>query len=350
MTQLVHTADVHLRSDMEGRFDALETVLKITEELGAEVLTIGGDLFDRPEDVETLRTRLRNEYFVDRPFEVLLIPGNHDVDAFRRNLFFGDACTVFTSEEDEFETWSSPDGNLRIVAIPYQERATDELLLTLANRANFDGTDVMLFHGSLDAPFDTDSGEEGGRRYFPISEQELASLDFDYYLAGHYHNPQLPELDMDAGFAYSGTPAATRRSETGRRGVVTLDQDQGLSIRTIDTVHYLSFKETISPGEEEEVLENVANWVERQVRPTTNASVTVDGYISMDESEFASRLADAAGPATITNRTRDVERILAHPVLTQFVERLEEKEWDEKTRTVVKHRMLRAATESGVFN
>lgn len=151
MTSLVHTADVHSRSDADERFGTLDEVLTVATELDMDVLTIGSDHFDRPKDVDQLREELRNRYFTDCPFEILLIPGNHDNDAFRDDLYFGDSCTVITNEE-HFGTWMSPDEDLKIVGIPYREEPTDELLLALNDRGEFDGTEVMLFHGSLEAP------------------------------------------------------------------------------------------------------------------------------------------------------------------------------------------------------
>jgi DNA repair exonuclease SbcCD nuclease subunit len=76
-------------------------------------------------------------------------------------------------------------------------------------------------------------------RYFPVTETVLAELDFDYYLAEHYHRPHLVQFETGAGFAHPGMSAATRRSETGRRRVVRLDPDDGLAFEPLDTYHYL---------------------------------------------------------------------------------------------------------------
>jgi exonuclease SbcD len=159
MPSLVHTADVHLRPDTDERLTALEEVLATATDHDADVLTIGGDLFDRPEDVEQLRSDLRNRFFTDRSFEIILIPGNHDIEAFRGDLFFGDSCTVIADEE-YFGTWVSPNETFKIVGIPYQETVTDDLLLAIEDRPAFAGTEVLLFHGSLDAPIGADAGNE----------------------------------------------------------------------------------------------------------------------------------------------------------------------------------------------
>jgi DNA repair exonuclease SbcCD nuclease subunit len=50
----LHTADVHLHGERPARRDALEAVLSLAAERDVDVVTIGGDLFDRPDDVESL--------------------------------------------------------------------------------------------------------------------------------------------------------------------------------------------------------------------------------------------------------------------------------------------------------
>ena len=343
MTSLVHTADVHLRPDTDERLAALEEVLTIAADRDADVLTIGGDLFDRPEDVEQLRTELRNRFFTEQPFEILLIPGNHDVKAFRGDLFFGDACTVIADEET-FGTWVSPQEDLRIIGIPYRERATDDLLLALNDRKEFAGTDVLLFHGSLDAPIGADAGDENDYRYFPVTEELLTELNFDYYLAGHYHGPHQLQFDTGAEFAYPGTPASTRTSETGRRRVVRLDDD-GLAFEPLDTFHYLEKRVTVTPGEEDAVITELDEWVQTTVSPNATPSVIVEGVIDQAETEFSDRLREVVDPDWLTNQTVSADHVTSHPVLQEFEQRLADKEWDEDTKDAVWTRTLRVASE-----
>lgn len=342
MTTVVHTADVHLRPDADARLDALEAVLSVAEEQRADVVTIGGDLFDRPEDVDALRGTLRNSVFADRPFEVLLIPGNHDVAAFRGDLFFGDSCTV-VADVETFGSWVSPAGDLRIVCVPYREVADDDLLLALGERDPFDGTDVLLFHGSLDAPIGGDAGGESAYRYFPVSEAELTALGFDYYLAGHYHGPHHLRFESDAEFAYPGTPAATRTAETGQRRVVHLDPDDGLSFTPLATAHYLQKRVTVTPGDEAAALADLESWVETAVGPEAVPSITVEGVLGQSEAAFAERLHAVADPEWVTNETVSVEHVRSHSVLQEVAERLDDRDWDEEVTRAVWTRTLQAA-------
>lgn len=339
MTRVYHTADVHLTADSQERTAALRTVLETAEQDDADIVTIGGDLFDKPEEVERLRADLRNDLFSERPFEILLIPGNHDVEAFRDDVFFGDSCTLLA--EEPFSHWTAPSGDLRVTGLPYRERPDDDLLLALGNRDPFDGTEVLLLHCSLDAPFDDyETGDEGGRRYFPVTEELLTELEFDYYLAGHYHSPHKVEFADNSSFTYPGTPASTSSSETGKRRVSVLESNTGLDFRTLPTFHYVSREFTATPGTEQALLDEVRTWVETHVTENADASIHVNGFIEMGEQAFNEELSGAAGDAEVTDTTRSVEQVLSHPLYRSFENELAERDWDEETAEQVTQRTL----------
>lgn len=339
MTRVLHTADVHLTPANPERETALRSLLGRAEKDVIDVVTIGGDLFDQPESVEQLRIDLRNDLFSDRPFEILLIPGNHDIEAYRGDVFFGDACTVIT--EEPFSHWTAPDGDLRITGLPYRERPDDELLLSLQDREPFDGPEALLLHCSLDAPFgDYETGDEGARRYFPVTEELLAELGFDYYLAGHYHSPHKVSFSTGAEFTYPGTPASTSTSETGQRRVSVLDPTEGVAFETLATHHYASHQFTATPGAEERLLDDIQEWSNQHAIDCADASVRVDGFIEMAEDAFHEELTTAADPATLTNETRSVEHVLSHPLFRSFEEELRETDWDEGTSEKVTNRTL----------
>jgi DNA repair exonuclease SbcCD nuclease subunit len=319
--------------------DALRAALDLAEREEIDVVTVGGDLFDQPENVEQLRTDLRNDLFSNRPFQIILIPGNHDIEAYRGDVFFGDACTVITDEP--FEHWTAPDGNLRITGLPYRERPDDELLLALQDREPFEGTEILLLHCSLDAPFDDyETGDEGTRRYFPVTEELLSELEFDYYLAGHYHSPHLVSFSDGSEFTYPGTPASTKSSETGQRRVSILEPAGGINFEPLETFHYVSREYTATPGTEERLLDDVREWSQQHVTDFSTASVRVDGFIEMDEEQFHEHLTEAASPAGVQNKTRSVEHILSHPLFSSFERELEEMDWDDETAGKVTERTL----------
>jgi len=339
MTRVLHTADVHLTPDYPERKKGLRTLLERAESSDIDVVTIGGDLFDQPESMEQLRTDLRNDLFTDRSFDIILIPGNHDIEAYRGDVFFGDACTVMT--EEPFSHWTAPNDDLRITALPYRERPDDELLLALQDRTPFDGHEALLLHCSLNAPFDGyETGEETARQYFPVTEELLAELGFDSYLAGHYHSPHKVSISTGAVFTYPGTPVSTSTSETGQRRVSILDPGNGIEFETLETYHYAAREFTVTPGCEDALLADVREWSDQHAVDYADASVHVDGFVEMPEDAFHEELQAAAAPATVTNATRSVEQVLSHPLFRSFQAELEDTDWDEETVDRVTERTL----------
>lgn len=345
MTTLLHTADVHLTATDDERMAALRTVLDRAETKDADAVTIGGDLFDQPEDVERLRTDLRNELFADQPFEILLIPGNHDTEAFRGDVFFGDSCTALTAEP--FEQWTTPEEDLRITGLPYREHPEDDLLLALQDRPDFDGAEALLVHCSLDAPIDAETGDEGTRRYFPVQESLLTQLGFDFYLAGHYHSSHTVKFDDGSSFTYPGTPASTSSAETGRRHASVLDTAGGLSLIPLDTYHRVHREVTVIPGEEESVLSEIGRWAEGPASDADEATLRVEGYTERSEAEFDEHLRATAAPATVTNETRGVAHVTGHPLFRAFEDELEATDWDEETHQAVRQRTLAVFSQLG---
>lgn len=330
MVTILHTADVHLDPAARERQAGLEAVLSLADAEGVDVVTIGGDLFDSEVAAEELRDSLR-ELFSDRDYPILTIPGNHDADAFRGNLVFGENFEPVTV--DPFEHVLVADGATRITCLPYTPQPTDELLLSLTEREPFDGPEALLIHCSLEAPVAGGVGDEGEKRYFPIGKEELAELDYDYYLAGHYHASHHTDLSNGGRFVYPGTPTAVTRSETGRRTVALIETDAGqaVSLRHLETFHYDELSRQVTPGSEAAVIEaietHVATWADRNVA----AQITLDGYTEMAEDEFDEAVNAAAGPVPLDNNTRTVEHILAHELFQDFAAELADRETPQAT-------------------
>jgi DNA repair exonuclease SbcCD nuclease subunit len=322
MVRILHTADVHLTPDADERQAALETILSQADASNVDAVTIGGDLFDSEGAAEQLRETLRG-LFSDRDYPILTIPGNHDIDAFRSNLFFGESFVPAT--ETPFDCFEV--GDARITYLPYTPQATDDLLIALQDRPPFDGPELLLLHCSLEAPIQGGVGDEGSQRYFPVSKAALAELDFDYYLAGHYHSQHRTELSNGGTFVYPGTPASVTRKETGRRTCVLIDTGSSptVRLRELDSFHYDTLSLRVTPGEEDAVLtelhEQVDRWDGRNVAP----EVTIDGFTRMDEASFDAAVRERSGDVAVDNRTRTVEQILTHPLFEAFQERLEKR-------------------------
>ena len=345
MTRILHTADVHLSAAQPERSEALSQILRLAEENDIELLTVGGDLFDSEADAEELRVDLRDR-LSGLPFSVLAIPGNHDEAAFGDDLFFGEDFRAAVDEPFEYVTIG--DREVRLTCLPYTPRPTEELLVDLKSREAFDGTELLLLHCSLEAPFaDRTAGDEATYRYFPIGKRTLADLGFDYYLAGHYHSTHRIELPDGGTFVYPGSPASVTRSETKPRSVALLDVDAGtVEFQRLDTFHYDHGDFEVVPGEEERIIQAVESWASERRKRNVDASITVRGHIDMDETSFNAAIDAASGTIPVTDRTTSVGDVLANPLFRSFVEKLGEREIeDDALRDAVKRRTIRVFSE-----
>jgi DNA repair exonuclease SbcCD nuclease subunit len=330
MTRLLHTADVHLSTDAPERRAALAEVLDLGEAEAVDFVTIGGDLFDSDADSEELRPELR-QLFSDRPYTILTIPGNHDEAAFSSDLHYGESFDAAIGEP--FEHVTAPSSDVRLTCVPYTAQAVDEVLIALAEREPFDGVELLLLHCSLEAPFDSVAeGDEGGRRYFPVTRETLADLGFDYLLAGHFHSPHQVDLPNGSTFVYPGSPASVTGKETGPRNLVLIDTaEEQVEFHRLDAFHYDTLDRVVTPGEEEAVLEEIARWVDRRQDRDVDASITVSGHVSVDETEFQTDLAEVSGAIPVTNRTTGVEDVLSHPLFEEFESKLAAREFDDES-------------------
>lgn len=343
MTRILHTSDTHLAVDHPERLEALRQVLNLAEQTEADILTIGGDLFDSGQDAEQLRPELRDE-FSGRSYRILAIPGNHDHEAYRGDLYFGSDFTILL--QSPFEV--AAEGGVRFFGVPFTPRLTQEIRLLLRNREEYEGPEVLLIHGSLEAPFEERYAGDEEARYCPITEAGIDALGFDYVLAGHYHNVHEVRLESGATFVYSGSPASVSRNETGPRKAVVVDTDEG-TVKTLQlpTFHFDRLELTVEPGQEQKVLERIESWAETRAGRTVDAEVIVEGHTECPEKDFQDSLKAAAGTSKVTNRTRSVERVLAYPLYQQFIQDIDEFQAEKELKNGAKQRILHIF--SGLF-
>lgn len=338
--KILHTADVHLREDDSETVDALQQVLAEAEENDVDLLTIGGDLFDSPEDAEALRPELR-ELLSGNSFDIVAIPGNHDEDVYRDNLRFGNDLEILT----ETPCSSVEFDGVEIVGVPFTSSMTEELFAALEAESS-DRTQVLLLHCTLDIGFQSGAvGEEEGK-YFPVTRATLAEFDYDYVLAGHIHS-KVREVQLDNGgrFIYPGSPVSHSTSEEGRRNAVLIDTDtEDISTVPLDTFYHDSLSELVRPGEEDEVLEEIEEWVSRRKDDNCELEIAVDGFIDRDEDEFYEELREAAAPVEPDDRTRSATPVLEHPLYRRFEERLEERD-DVDDEEMVENRVIEVLSQ-----
>lgn len=319
--KILHTADVHLQEDDPTTIAALEAVLATAAEHDVDLLTIGGDLFDTPSDAAALRPRLR-DLFQDNPFDIVAIPGNHDEDVYRENLRFGADLEVLTDTP-----YSSREvGDVELRGAPFTASMDENLFTALQSNAT-DTTQILLLHCTLDIGFHSDAAGESEGEYFPVTKATLAELGYDYVLAGHIHSTdRTVPLDNGGVFIYPGSPVSHSTGETGRRRAVLIDTDNAdVTSIPLDTFYHDSLTKMVRPGEEDALLADVGDWVDRRADDTCELTVEVEGFIDRDEDAFYDQLQAAAAPVDPNDATRSVSHVLDHPLYGRFEEKLNQR-------------------------
>ncbi|WP_414837432.1 metallophosphoesterase family protein [Candidatus Nanosalina sp. VS9-1] len=324
--RIVHTADVHLSPDHPERFEALEQVVEKCGDEDADLLLITGDLFDKNVDIEGLKTDLR-PLFSDNSFQTLVIPGNHDNSAFRREDYFGDDLEVLTDRPYSSKVF----GDVNIVALPYTEKSFSELVEPLSEAVEEGKTNILMIHCTL-------AGNSGGfgdeERYLPVKPQELVRTGFDYVLAGHIHSSATRRKFGATTFAYSGSPVSISSSETGKRKIWLLDTDEGMETRELDTFYCINESGSILPGEEEELKDKITGDLEQKDLGKASVILELDGFTERPVDQFSRELKDdvkSLGPESIDVNVSGLESassLVDSEIYREFRERLEEKDFE----------------------
>lgn len=333
--KILHTADLHLRSITDVRWQALERVVELAQSENVRVLAISGDLFDSDADGQTLRPKIR-EVFERFGGHVLIIPGNHDANAYPDGTYFGDNVTVLR----DLLMPESIDG-VFFWGFPYEEMGEEEILpfLTIAaERAEPDATHVLLFHGEL---YDmiggwAEYGEEGRQRYLPVKLSYFQRLPWQYVLAGHFHsNYSVHEIQENQYFVYSGSPVSVTRRETGIRKVNLFTIGEAPQPRLLNSFYYHILRISLDPFEEKTPLQTIT---ERMVNLPEHAGMLlhINGFINskklaMSETELREallRLVSEKGDIA-SIEFRDVHEVLENDLFKRFRERLDARDLDD---------------------
>jgi exonuclease SbcD len=305
-----------------------------------DIVTIAGDIFESEEDAEVLRPELRTKLFSGNEFQIIVIPGNHDREAYRKNLDFGSDLRVLTKVPID----AVKEQKLNIVGVPFLEKPPEELVASLREATEEGSVNVLLLHCTLDISYSpVDLGEEEEREYFPIDSHTLSGLGFDYVLAGHFHR-DFVKKDLGEGrlFVYPGSPISLSWKHLGKRKVAFLDtQKRDLKEIPINSFYYDKLEVQIRPGFETQSLQEIREWVERHADEPCELKITVTGHGEMGESQFGKLLKRSARSAQIEdNMYRNVEDVLRHPIYHDFKQLLENRKELSEKRHEIDYRVI----------
>jgi len=252
--RILHTADFHLKEYGDDRWKSLERLIEVGKKEKADLFIISGDLFDKGIDAENLRSRIR-EVFSDTGFRIALIPGNHDKDSYRSDMWFGEDVVIIDDLRTPFECQG-----VKIWGMPFEPIDGEEILhrLRLLRGSLTNGTrNILLYHGELlDAFFSRrDFGDEGDERYMPVKLSYFTGLGLDYVLAGHFHSRINSWKLQDGGyFVYPGSPISITKREIGRRHVNIFEVGRPPHEYPLDTPHYEEVVIELVPSEPKTLL------------------------------------------------------------------------------------------------
>ncbi|MDW7740357.1 MAG: metallophosphoesterase [Bacillota bacterium] len=328
--KILHTADIHLTEHAAERWEALDYIVEAACAENVDVLAISGDLFDHNVEAEKLRNKLRS-YLSRGDFETIILPGNHDFNAYSSGFYFGDKVRVI---RNPFEPVSL--GELVIWGLPFKAISGDRLvrdLHHLGEKMDPDHFNILLYHGELlDAFFSrNDLGDEGNNRYMPVKLAYFNKLPVKYVLAGHFHS-RYAGWNLPGGglFIYPGSPVAVTRRESGRRVVNLIDGNKAPVELGLDSMHFQELLLELDPFSQKNPLESLADEI-ADVHQAARVILKISGFfnsaeIGLTESDLSVEIREKLSGLNVDEIVEDyidISRILEDDLYLRFKERME---------------------------
>jgi len=350
--KILHTADIHLREYGDERWKTLQQLIEIGKKEKVELFVISGDLFDKGINAEILKPKIR-EIFSNNGFKIILIPGNHDSEAYKSGMYFGEDTIILTDLNEPFEY-----KDLIIWGLPFEDIEGEKILTKLHSLKNNMATNkrnIILYHGELlDAFFSRkDFGEEGKRRYMPVKLSYFKDLNVDYVLAGHLHSKfDMWILENGGYFVYPGSPVSITKREIGQRKVNIFEVGKPPAEYPLDTPHFEEVVIELDPFIEKHPVEIIEEHL-KEVHPEASIILTVKGYINSEkikisESELVKQIKEIIKEKSIVEKHfefKDIYAILEDALFKSFIKKLEQTDYDEEKKKQLRELVIKAMME-----
>ena len=348
--RILHTADIHLREYGDERWEALKSLIKIGKKERVDIFIIAGDLFDKGVSAENLRGKIRG-LFSNLGFKIYILPGNHDKDAYKPGLNFGNDVKILKQEPFNIET-------IRIIGLPFEEIGGEEILEkvnSLKTKLRKDGKNILVFHGELLDTFysRTDFGEEGDKRYMPVKLRYFEDLNIDYILAGHFHtNFDVRELNNGCYFVYPGSPISITKRETGRRMINIFEVDNPPNEYHLDTPYFEDVEIEFDPFKDEEPIKKLKEEL-KTLPKNAKILIKVKGYynsrtIGLNETTLIERIKEICIDRSEREpelEFRDIQTILEDDLFIVFLKKLKEKDYNNTMQKEMRNIAIKAMME-----
>lgn len=235
--RILHIADMHLGRRFqdhpeaaeilsEARYKTLENVITLAVEREADIVTVGGDLFDRRSmgKAEVQRAARILNRFTGKA--VLVLPGNHDYISEGGDLWqwFKEAAEehILLLEREEPVSLKPLGIDALVYPGPCRAKHSAENGISWIKEVEKKGDlfHIGIAHGSIEGV-----SPDFEQRYYPMTQQELKEAGVDIWLLGHTH-VTWPEKPDRKDFIFNpGTPEPDGFScrHSGRAFFITVD-------------------------------------------------------------------------------------------------------------------------------
>ena len=350
--KILHTADIHLREYGDERWKTLQQLIEIGKKEKVELFVISGDLFDKGINAEILKPKIR-EIFSNNGFKIILIPGNHDSEAYKSGMYFGEDTIILTDLNEPFEY-----KDLIIWGLPFEDIEGEKILTKLHSLKNNMATNkrnIILYHGELlDAFFSRkDFGEEGEGRYMPVKLSYFKDLNVDYVLAGHLHSKfDIWPLEDGGYFVYPGSPVSITKREVGQRKVNIFEVGKPPKEYPLDTFHFEEVVIELDPFIEKHPVEIIEEHLEG-VHSEASIILAIKGYINSEkikisESELVKQIKEIIRGKSVAEERfefKDIRAILEDDLFKSFIKKLEQTDYDEEKKKRLRELVIKAMME-----
>jgi DNA repair exonuclease SbcCD nuclease subunit len=232
MPRIIHAADIHLDSPLQGlgrlgdaglatevraaTRRAYDNLLQLCIDEKADLLVIAGDIYDG--DWRSYET---GEYFVrglrvlrDSGIEVALLYGNHDAESsITKRLTMPDGVRVLSTSEPESVEF--PDLGVVVHGQGYNVRDVLENLAQHYPHRRDGWVNVGVLHTGI-------QGIAGHAKYAPCTVDDLTACDYEYFALGHIHQ-RGEQAGGDNPVWFSGNLQGRHPRETGPKGALVVD-------------------------------------------------------------------------------------------------------------------------------
>ena len=253
--KILHTADLHLDSPLQGHGEDLRNalaavpgkLLELCRAEGCDMVLIAGDVFDGTHTPYTAK-KLR-EILAAMAVPVFITPGNHDFcspDSPWKREIWPENVHIFDSPQ--IGSVVLPELDCRVYGAGFSMMDCPPLL----EGFRAEGTEryaIGIFHGDA---------LQSHSSYNPITRQQVQESGLDYLALGHIHKAD----SFVAGAtlcAWPGCPMGRGYDEPGEKGayIVTLDDRVTAEFRPLDTPRFYDLQ--VQPEQLGSVLPAVTN-------------------------------------------------------------------------------------------